>query len=103
MGYYDVKIKTMNTAAIDTSPRLFRVQDGAVTGNTGQEDANNFAADFQGLRHFGNAIGEALDLGPAKLAALQETDFAHLWRTLDQEGNASLSELHTFALIAPEV
>jgi hypothetical protein len=98
---------------VDPTPRVFRVQDGVVTGNTGQEDANNFAADFQGLRHFGNLIGEALDLGHSKLAALQEADFAHLWTKLSEADEvaggamvlrkASLSELRDFAVTAPEV
>jgi hypothetical protein len=61
------------------APKFFHVQSGEVIGTTGQEDANAFAADFQGLRHFGNRIGEALDLGAPWLGAFQETDFTHLW------------------------
>ena len=48
-------------------------------GDTNEEDAKHFAADFQGLRHFGQKIGEALDLGAPWLAAFREEDYTHLW------------------------
>jgi hypothetical protein len=70
--------------------KLFRVQEGAVTGTCGQDDANHFAADFQGLRHFGAKIGEALDLGEPWLGAFRETDFTHLWAA-PQKGDSAAS------------
>jgi hypothetical protein len=62
-----------------TAPTLFVVQNGAVSGNSSQEDANAFAADYQGLRHFCNRVGDALELGEGWLAGFRETDFSHLW------------------------
>ena len=57
----------------------FEFRDGNVLGDTSEADAQHFAADFQGLRHFGQKIGEALDLGAPWLGAFRETDFTHLW------------------------
>src|SRR3569623_683239 len=59
--------------------KKFELKDGNVVGDTSEEDAKNFAADFQGLRHFGGKIGEALDLGAPWLGAFRETDFTHIW------------------------
>lgn len=59
--------------------KKFELKDGNVVGDTSEEDAKNFAADFQGLRHFGRKIGEALDLGVPWLGAFREADFTHLW------------------------
>ena len=63
----------------DPTLKQFEFRDGTVTGDTSQEDAKNFAADFQGLRHFGSKIGQALDLGNVWLGAYREADFTHLW------------------------
>lgn len=59
--------------------KRFELRDGNVLGDTNEEDVRNFAADFQGLRHFGQKIGEALDLGSPWLGAFRETDYTHLW------------------------
>jgi len=63
----------------DTAPpvplQLFTLKDGLVTSDGGQESVDNFAADFQGLRHFGLKIGECLDLGAPWMGTLQEDDF----------------------------
>lgn len=59
--------------------KRFEIRDGNVVGDTSEEDALHFAADFQGLRHFGQKIGEALDLGDPWLGAFREADFTHLW------------------------
>lgn len=53
---------------------LFHLQDGLVESSAGQEIVDAFAADFQGLRHFGSKIGDALNLGDAWTGALQEDD-----------------------------
>lgn len=53
---------------------LFHLQDGLVESSAGQEIVDAFAADFQGLRHFGSKIGDALNLGDAWTGALQEED-----------------------------
>ncbi|MDP1586363.1 MAG: hypothetical protein Q8M07_01355, partial [Prosthecobacter sp.] len=53
-------------SATDVPPlplQLFTLKDGLVASDSGQEAVNNYAADFQGLRHFGLKIGECLDLG----------------------------------------
>jgi len=59
--------------------KRFELRDGNVVGETSEDDVKNFAADFQGLRHFGSKIGEALDLGAPWLGAFRETDYTHLW------------------------
>jgi hypothetical protein len=64
---------------MSSQPKLFVIHDGAVSGNTSQDDANAFAADYQGLRHFSNRVGEALNLGTGWLGAFREADFSHLW------------------------
>lgn len=63
----------------DPTLKLFEFRDGIVTGDTGADDAENFAADYQGLRHFAEKISSALDLGDAWMGGFRETDFTHLW------------------------
>jgi hypothetical protein len=53
---------------------FFNLEQGVVTTQADQTLADAFAADFQGLRHFGNKIGEAIDLGPAWTGMLRESD-----------------------------
>ena len=55
--------------------QLFTLKDGLVASDSGQEAVNNFAADFQGLRHFGLKVGECLELGAPWMGTLQEDDF----------------------------
>ncbi|MFZ4768208.1 MAG: hypothetical protein ACOYMN_24945 [Roseimicrobium sp.] len=65
-----------------TSPprlRLFQIQNGLVISETGQQDADDFAADFQGLRHFADRIGGALELGASQYAALHEPGFTFMF------------------------
>src|SRR6478736_2548401 len=52
--------------------RLFDIRNGLVISETGQKDADDFAADFQGLRHFADRIGGSLELGASLYAALHE-------------------------------
>jgi hypothetical protein len=64
-------------AAMETSPmplQLFTLRDGQVTGQAEQGLVNAYAADFQGLRHFGAKLGEALELGAPWTGTLQEED-----------------------------
>jgi hypothetical protein len=63
----------------DTSLKLFEFAQGTVTGDTTPEDAENFARDFQGLRHFAQKMGSALDLGDVWMGGFREADFTHLW------------------------
>lgn len=66
----------MSDAAAPPVPlQLFTLKDGLVTSDAGQEAVDNFAADFQGLRHFGLKIGDCLDLGAPWMGTLQEDDF----------------------------
>ena len=53
---------------------VFTLKDGLVESAGGQELVDAFAADFQGLRHFGSKIGDALNLGEAWTGTLQEED-----------------------------
>ncbi|SKB07644.1 hypothetical protein SAMN02745166_04739 [Prosthecobacter debontii] len=52
----------------------FTLQDGVVESSADQTLVDAFAADFQGLRHFGAKIGEALNLGDPWSGILQESD-----------------------------
>jgi hypothetical protein len=53
---------------------LFTLKNGLVESAGDQELVDAFAADFQGLRHFGSKIGDALNLGDAWTGTLQEED-----------------------------
>jgi hypothetical protein len=46
-----------------------------VESGADQSLVDAFAADFQGLRHFGSRIGETLELGTPWCGAVQEDDF----------------------------
>ena len=59
--------------------RIFDIQNGLVIGETGQKDADDFAADFQGLRHFADRVGAGLDLGNSLYASLHEPDFTFMY------------------------
>jgi hypothetical protein len=63
----------------ESTLKVFEFKDGTVTGVTGASDVKDFAADFQGLRHFADKIGEALELSPVWLGGMREADFTHLW------------------------
>lgn len=52
----------------------FTLQDGVVESSADQSLVDAFAADFQGLRHFGAKIGDALNLGDPWSGMLQEDD-----------------------------
>ena len=54
---------------------LFTLRDGLVSSPAAQNLVDAFAADFQGLRHFGAKLGEALHLGDPWMGTLQEEDF----------------------------
>jgi hypothetical protein len=53
---------------------LFTLKEGIVESSAEQVLVDAFAADFQGLRHFGAKIGEALNLEPPWSGLLQEDD-----------------------------
>src|SRR3569623_248832 len=59
--------------------RLFDIKNGLVISETGQQDADDFAADFQGLRHFADRIGAGLELGASLYASLHEPDFTFMY------------------------
>lgn len=52
----------------------FSFNRGVVEGDADQALVDAFAADFQGLRHYGAKIGETLDLGEPWTGTLQERD-----------------------------
>lgn len=58
---------------------LFSLKDGHVESSGDQEIVDAFAADFQGLRHFGMKIGDALNLGTAWSGTLQEEDLTVIY------------------------
>ncbi len=83
---------------MDTPPptpelRAFDIRSGLVISDTGQQDADDFAADFQGLRHFADRVGAGLDLGTSLYASLHEPDFTFMYllepNSGTQPGNAS--------------
>ncbi len=53
---------------------LFTLKEGIVDSAGDQVSVDAFVADFQGLRHFGAKIGEALELGGAWTGTAQEDD-----------------------------
>jgi hypothetical protein len=53
---------------------IFTLKEGIVESTSGQHLVDAFAADFQGLRHFGMKIGEALNLGDPWTGTAQEDD-----------------------------
>ncbi len=53
---------------------LFTLKEGLVESSAEQVLVDAFAADFQGLRHFGTKIGEALNLEAPWSGLLQEED-----------------------------
>ncbi len=53
---------------------FFTLKEGVVESSADQELVDAFAADFQGLRHYGTKLGEALDLGAPWTGTLQEDD-----------------------------
>ena len=59
--------------------RVFQIQNGLVISESGQQDADDFAADFQGLRHFADRIGGSLELGASLYAALHEPGFTFMF------------------------
>ncbi len=54
---------------------IFHMQSGRIESDAPQELVNGFAADFQGLRHFGAKIGGTLDLGEPWQGAFREADY----------------------------
>lgn len=61
----------------------FLVRAGQVESDAPQEVVDNYAADYQGLRHFGQKIGDALDLGEPWSASLREAQFTLNFAQLD--------------------
>ena len=76
----------MNSPDATPSPRFFHIQNGLVISETGQQDADDFAADFQGLRHFADRIGGGLDLGASLYASLHEPDFTFMYLLPEDAG-----------------
>lgn len=64
---------------MDSAPSLpltlFTLRDGLVSSPAAQNLVDAFAADFQGLRHFGAKLGDSLGLGDPWMGTLQEEDY----------------------------
>lgn len=60
-----------------TQPVLqtFSMHGGLIESDAGQAAVDDFAADFQGLRHFGTRVGESLELGAPLIGCFREPDF----------------------------
>jgi hypothetical protein len=66
----------------------FTVREGQVESDAPQEVVDNYAADYQGLRHFGQKIGDALDLGTPWTASLREGQFSLNYAQVDESTGA---------------
>lgn len=53
---------------------FFSLKEGIIESSARQELVDAFAADFQGLRHYGAKLGEALNLGSPWTGMIQEDD-----------------------------
>ncbi|MCP5556536.1 MAG: hypothetical protein H7A55_02175 [Verrucomicrobiaceae bacterium] len=60
--------------------QFFDMENGEISSDEDQGAVDAFAADFQGLRHFGTKLGQAMNLKGAWMGAVQEADFAVLYR-----------------------
>lgn len=69
----------MDTPSAHPDLRLFDIRNGLVISDTGQKDADDFAADFQGLRHFADRVGAGLELGTSLYASLHEPGFTFMY------------------------
>ena len=76
----------MNSPEANPAARFFTIQSGLVISETGQQDADDFAADFQGLRHFADRIGAGLDLGSSLYASVHEPDFTFMYLLPEDSG-----------------
>lgn len=54
--------------------QTFQMNAGRIESDADQTSVDHFAADFQGLRHFGARVGSALELGDPWLGAVREPD-----------------------------
>ncbi len=63
----------------------FEIADGNVVGEATQKETEDFAADLQGLRHFGRRIGSALELGEPWHGGYREDDFTLLWASTTEQ------------------
>lgn len=68
--------------------QLFALREGHVSSTVEQTLVDAFAADFQGLKHFGAKLGEALELGPPWTGTLREEDFTLNFTYFDADTSA---------------
>ena len=59
--------------------KLFDFANGSIIGHDDPVEAEHFAADFQGLRHFAHKIADSMDLGEVWMGGFREKDFTLLW------------------------
>ena len=60
---------------------VFDLKNGQVESELPQQAVDAFAADMQALRHFGEKLGQAVDLGKPWMGALQETAYSLAYST----------------------
>lgn len=68
-----------SSSAPAPSLRVLQIQNGLVISESGQQDADDFAADYQGLRHFADRVGGTLELGGALYATIHEPEFSMMF------------------------
>jgi hypothetical protein len=66
-------------AAPDPELQIFDFANGTIIGHDDAVEAEHFAADFQGLRHFANKIADTMDLGEVWMGGFREKDFTLMW------------------------
>jgi hypothetical protein len=59
----------------------YDLKEGLVSSDLGQASVDAFAADFQALRHFGEKLGNALDMSNPWMGALQESGYSVAYST----------------------
>ena len=71
----NLEISQRETESLMADLDIFHMREGRIESDTAdQVVVDHFAADFQGLRHFGAKMGAALELGNPWMGAFRETD-----------------------------
>lgn len=63
----------------------YDLKNGLVSSDLGQASVDAFAADFQALRHFGEKLGNALDISNPWMGALQESSYSVAYSTTPEK------------------
>tara|TARA_R110002049_G_scaffold214795_1_gene386274 strand:- start:547 stop:864 length:318 start_codon:yes stop_codon:yes gene_type:complete len=83
----------------------FLIRGGVVESDSPQDVVDNYAADFQGLRHFGQKVGEALNLGEPWSVSLREAQFTLNYAEIEENlgAGALIGQRDSLATLLTEV